>query len=128
MALEALLVFAPAELPRVDGIGIDGRALAFTAGIAMLATVLFGVLPALQTARVEPADALRGPDGSAAPGSRRYWLRHALVVGQIAITMVVLSTAGLLLRSLDRLQRLDVGFAARGPLSRRSGHSAVPLR
>ena len=110
--LKALLVMAPAELPRVAGIGIDGRALAFTAGIAMLAAVLFGVLPALHTSRVEPADALRAPDGSAAPGTRRYWLRHGLVVAQIAITMLVLSTAGLLLRSFDRMQRLDVGFAA----------------
>ena len=112
VVLEALLVLAPAELPRVAEIGIDGRALAFTAGVAMLAAVLFGVLPALQTARAEPAEALRAPDGSAAPGTRRYWLRHALVMGQIAITMLVLSTAGLLLRSFDRMQRLDVGFAA----------------
>jgi predicted permease len=112
VALHGLLLLAPAELPRLAEIGIDGRALAFTAGIAMLAAVLCGMLPALQAARVEPAEALRAPDGSAAPGTRRYWLRHALVVGQIAITMLVLSTAGLLLRSLDRLQRLDVGFAA----------------
>jgi putative ABC transport system permease protein len=113
LALDGLLALAPAELPRLAGIGIDGRALAFTAGIAMVAAVLFGMLPALQTARVEPADALRAPDDSAAPGSRRYWLRHGLVVAQIAITMLVLSTAGLLLRSFDRMQRLDVGFAAR---------------
>jgi putative ABC transport system permease protein len=112
LALKVLLVLAPAELPRVAEIGIDGRALAFTAGIAMLAVVLFGVLPALHTARVEPAEALRAPDSRAAPGTRRYWLRHALVVGQIAISMLVLSTAGLLVRSLDRLQRLDLGFAA----------------
>lgn len=112
VALKSLLVLAPAELPRVAGIGIDGRALAFTVGIAMLAAVLFGLLPAFQTARVEPAEALRAPDGSADPGTRRYWLRHALVVGQIAITMLVLSTAGLLVRSFDRMQRLDVGFAA----------------
>jgi putative ABC transport system permease protein len=112
VALRALLVLAPAELPRVGEIGIDTRALAFTVAIAMLSAVLFGMLPALQTARVEPADALRGPEGSAAPGTRRYWLRHALVVGQLAITMIVLSTAGLLLRSFDHMQRLDVGFAA----------------
>jgi putative ABC transport system permease protein len=112
LVLKALLVLAPAELPRLARIGIDGRALAFTASISMLASVLFGMLPAFQTARVEPAEALRAPDGSAAPGTRRYWLRYALVVGQIAITMLVLSTAGLLLRSFDRLQRLDVGFVA----------------
>ena len=113
LALDALLALAPAELPRLAGIEIDGRALAFTAGIAVVAAVLFGMLPALQTARVEPADALRAPDDSAAPGTRRYWLRHGLVVAQIAITMLVLSTAGLLVRSFDRMQRLDVGFAAR---------------
>jgi putative ABC transport system permease protein len=112
VALKALLVLAPAELPRLEGIGIDGRALGFTVAVAMLAAVLFGVLPAFQTARAEPAEALRAPDGSAAPGTRRYWLRHALVVGQIAITMLVLSTAGLLMRSFDRMQRLDFGFAA----------------
>jgi putative ABC transport system permease protein len=112
MALKVLLVLAPPELPRVAGIGIDERVLAFTAGIAVLAAVLFGILPALQTTRVEPAEALRAPDGSAAPGTRRYWLRHTLVVAQIAISMLVLSTAGLLVRSFDRLQRLDLGFAA----------------
>jgi putative ABC transport system permease protein len=112
LALRGLLALAPAELPRLAEIGIDGRALAFTAGIAMMAVVLFGVLPALQTSHVEPAEALRAPDGSAAPGTRRYWLRHGLVVGQIAITTLLLSTAGLLLRSFDRMQRLDPGFAA----------------
>jgi putative ABC transport system permease protein len=111
-ALKALLVLTPAELPRVAQIGLDWRALVFTAGIAALAGVLFGMLPAFQTARVEPAEALRAPDGSAAPGTHRYWLRHGLVVAQVAITMLVLSTAGLLLRSFDRMQRLDVGFIA----------------
>ncbi len=112
VALKTLLALAPAELPRVAEIEIDARALAFTAGIAMLGAVLFGILPGIRTARAEPAEALRAPDGSAAPGTRRYWLRHALVVGQVAITMLVLSTAGLLLRSFDRMQRLNVGFPA----------------
>lgn len=112
VALEALLVLAPAGLPRVGDIGIDGRALAFTIGIAVLAAVLFGMLPAFHTAHVEPVEALRAPDGSAPSGTRRYWLRHALVVGQIAVTMLILSTAGLLLRSFNRMQRLDVGFPA----------------
>jgi putative ABC transport system permease protein len=109
--LEGLLTLAPTELPRVAEIGIGGRALGFTMAIAMLGTLLFGALPAFQTARTEPAAALRAPDGGDAPGTRRYILRHGLVAGQIAITMLVLSGAGLLLRSLDRMQRLDVGFA-----------------
>jgi putative ABC transport system permease protein len=111
--LEGLLVLAPAELPRAAGIGIDGRALTFTAAITVMVTLLFGALPAFQTARTEPATALRAPDSGDAPGTRRYILRHGLVAGQIAITMLVLSAAGLLLRSMDRMQKLDVGFATR---------------
>ena len=110
--LQALLALAPAELPRLTHIGVDGRALVFTVGAAMVAAILFGMLPALQTVRVEMGAALRAPDGSAEPGSRRYWLRHSLVVTQVAIAALVLSTAWLLLRSFDRIQRLDVGFAA----------------
>jgi putative ABC transport system permease protein len=112
LSLGALLALAPAELPRLASIGIDARALGFAAGAAMAAAVLFGMLPALQTASIEPAEALRAPDGSAVRGTRRYWLRHGLVVAQIAIATLVLSTAGLLLRSFDRMQRLDPGFAA----------------
>ena len=111
-AFKTLLVLAPPELPRLAQIGMDWRALVFTAGIATLAGILFGMLPAYHAARVEPAEALRAPDGSAAPGTQRYWVRHGLVVAQIAITMLVLSAAGLLLRSFDRMQRLDIGFVA----------------
>ena len=127
VALEALLVLAPAELPRLAGIHIDARTLAFTAGIAMLAAVLFGILPAIETARAEPAEAFRAPDGNAAPGTRRYWLRHALVVGQVAITMLVLSTAGLLFRSFERMQRLNVAVSVPGSVARRGGHTSFPL-
>lgn len=112
LSLDALLSLAPADLPRRGQIGIDGRALAFTAVIGMAAAVLFGMLPGLQTASIEPAHALRAPDGSAGPRTRRYWLRHSLVVAQIAIATLVLSTAGLLLRSFDQMQRLDLGFLA----------------
>ncbi len=111
--LKALIALAPPELPRLAEIAIDGHALAFTVGIAMAVTVLCGLLPALTTAHVEPAEALRAPDGAAASVARRLWSRHALVVAQLAITMLVLSWAGLLMKSVDRLQRLDVGFASR---------------
>jgi putative ABC transport system permease protein len=112
VVLDLLLVLAPAELPRRAEIGIDVRALAFTAVVGMACAVLFGVLPAVHTARVEPAEALRAPDDHTARGARWFWLRHGLVIGQIAVTSLVLSTAGLLLRSFDRLQQLDLGFAS----------------
>jgi putative ABC transport system permease protein len=112
IALEGLLVLAPPEMPRVAEIGIDPRALAFTVVVALLIAVTFGTLPALQTLRLDPAETLRAPDRSASPDARRNRMRHALVVGQIASTMLVMSTAGLLLKSVDRMRRLDVGFAA----------------
>ena len=113
LLLSALLALAPSELPRLADIAIDGRALAFAAAAALLAAVLVGTLPALQVASIEPADALRARDGDS-PGLSRYGLRHGLVVAQIALATLVLSTAGLLVRSFDRMQRLDVGFAADG--------------
>jgi putative ABC transport system permease protein len=114
MALRGLLALAPAELPRISTIAIDGRALTFTSVAAIVAALLFGILPALHTARGEPAEALRATDRSAARGTRQYWLRHGLVIAQVAVATLVLSTAGLLLRSFDRMQRLPLGFAAEG--------------
>ncbi len=113
VSLSAFLALAPPELPRVAQIAIDGRALGFVAGTAVAVAVLFGVLPGWQTATIEPAEVLRAPQSSAAWGTRRYWLRHGLVVVQIAVATLVLSTAGLLGRSLNRMQQLDPGFAAR---------------
>ena len=113
LSLSAFLALAPPELPRVAQIAIDARALGFAAGAAAAVAVLFGVLPGLQTATIEPAEVLRAPESSAAWGTRQYWLRHGLVVAQIAVATLVLSTAGLLGSSLNRMQRLDPGFAAR---------------
>jgi putative ABC transport system permease protein len=112
LALGALLALAPPELPRLAQLAIDMRALAFAAGIAMTVALLSGILPGLHTASVEPAEALRAPDSSAIRGTRRYLLRHGLVVAQVAIATLVLMIAGLLLTSLARLQRLDLGFGA----------------
>jgi putative ABC transport system permease protein len=111
-SLRAFLALAPPELPRLAQIGIDGRALAFASVAAMVATVLCGMSPALQATSMEPAEALRAPDGSAAAGTRQYWLRHGLVIAQVAIATLVLSISGLLLRSFDRMLRLNLGFAA----------------
>jgi putative ABC transport system permease protein len=111
-ALHVLVALAPAELPRLGQVGIDGRTLAFTSALACAAALVFGIMPALRSDGMWQSEPLRARDGSPEPGTRGYLLRHGLVVSQIAITALVLSTAGLLLRSFDRMQRLDLGFAA----------------
>ena len=114
VVLDGILALAPPELPRIAQIAIDGRALGFTAIVAAFVVVAFGALPAISSARNEPAEALRSSDGNVGGTSRRQWLRRALVIVQVATTVLVMSAAGLLLRSLDRLQHLDIGFASEG--------------
>ena len=91
-------------------IEIDGRALAFTA-VAGLIAVALGTIPALWSFTREPGETLKAGHNRGTTGKGRHRLRGGLVVAQVAIATVVLSTAGLLLRSFDRMQRLDLGFA-----------------
>ncbi|HSC28582.1 MAG TPA: ADOP family duplicated permease [Vicinamibacterales bacterium] len=76
--------------------------------LAAAAAVIFALLPALQTTRVDVAPALRGANAS--PDRRRAWLRQALVAGQVAIALLLLVVAGLFLRSLQEAATTDVGF------------------
>jgi predicted permease len=105
-ALEAMVSGA---LPVALDVSPDGRVLAFAA-ITTCATVLaFGALPALRGTRIDPVDALKASN-AAAGGPRRTRLARALVGGQIAVSVVLLVLAGLFVRSLIGLQRIDTGF------------------
>jgi putative ABC transport system permease protein len=108
--LEALLALAPSDLPRADGIRLDGTVLAFSGGVSLLAGFLFGLAPALQTRRMDVQGALReeGRGGTASRG--RFRLRQLLVVSQTALAVVLLIAAGLLIQSFWRLQGVDPGF------------------
>lgn len=105
--LAGLLALAPANIPRLDQIGIDLRVLLFTSGCTFLTGLVFGLIPAWNASRTNLTLALR--EGHGAVGGRG-WLRHALVVVQIAAAMVLLASAGLLIRSFQRLQQVDAGF------------------
>jgi predicted permease len=87
----------------------DARALGVTAGIAAAAALLFGTVPALRAASVDPVEALRSAR-TTAYGAARIGLAGALVVGQIAISLVLVAAAGLFARSFRTLATLDVGF------------------
>jgi putative ABC transport system permease protein len=102
--------FSADSIPRAAEIGIDHRVLAFTALVSLLAGIVFGLAPALQAGRADVQEALKESARSLAGG--RHRLRQALVVGEVALTLVLLVGAGLLIHSFYRLQRVDPGFDA----------------
>jgi putative ABC transport system permease protein len=111
LADHALVAWAAAQLPQGVPIGIDARVLLFAVGISVLTGVLTGIFPALQLARANLNNTLRD-EGRGLSGSRsRARLRSLLVVGQIALSLLLLIGAGLLVRSFARLLHTDPGFA-----------------
>jgi putative ABC transport system permease protein len=98
----------PANIPRVAAAGIDLRVLLFTAAVALATSLLFALVPALKTARVELADALK--DGSPAAAGGRQRAGDVLVVAELAMAVVLLIGAGLMLRTLWSLQQVPLGF------------------
>jgi putative ABC transport system permease protein len=108
----------PASIPRLSEIGVDPTVLSFALMASLLTVPLFGVVPALRGAGFDLADALRfGPTRGGA--SRRGWSRSALVVTQTALSMTLLVTSGMLVRSLDALGRVNPGFEVASLLTAR---------
>ena len=109
-ALRLLLILRPANVPRVDEVALDPTVLAFSAALALLSGVLFGLAPALQFAQPELTAALNEGGRSGTGGRRRRVVRGALVVVQLAFSVVLVVAASLLVRSLVELHRIDLGF------------------
>jgi putative ABC transport system permease protein len=109
--VEALLVMAQNFLPRSNEVGLDWRVATFTAALSLLTGVFFGLIPALQSSRVDLQSALKDGAG-AGGGAQTNWLRSALVVMEVAATLVLLIGAGLLIKSFIRLYETDLGFKA----------------
>ena len=106
----ALASWAATQLPQGIPIAIDGRVLAFSIAITLLTGILTGLFPALQLARIDLNSALR-EEGRGLSGSRsRARLRSALVIGQIALSLLLLIGAGLLVLSFTRLLATNPGF------------------
>ena len=103
--------FAPLDVPRLQTAQIDGRVLAFAAAASVMTGLIFGLLPLAQIARVQVSDRLKsGSRGIAKTGRQR--LRRALVIAEVALTMVIAAGAGLFLQSLHRLTHVNPGFDA----------------
>jgi putative ABC transport system permease protein len=107
---DVLVRLSPENLPRVGEIHIDGWALAFTAGLSLLTGILFGLAPALQSTHSNIVEALKEGSLSTTAGRSRHGLRSSLVIVEMALALILLVSAGLLIRSLIRLQSVNPGF------------------
>jgi predicted permease len=105
-----LVALSPANLPGIDEVRIDTTVLLFALGLSLVSTVLVGLVPALQTSRLDLSEALKqgGSKTTASMASSR--LRSTLVVTEVALSVILLVTAGLLMRSFLALQHVDLGF------------------
>ncbi|MFZ0745480.1 MAG: ABC transporter permease [Terracidiphilus sp.] len=110
VALRVGVSFLPETLPRISSITLDWRVMFFALLLAVLTGFLCGLLPAWSAARTSVNDALKegGRTGTAGAGHAR--LRSIMVIAEVAVALVLLTAAGLLLRSFDKLRAVDMGF------------------
>jgi putative ABC transport system permease protein len=108
--LQIVITLRPATLPRIDETTLDGSVLGFTAVLAIVTGILFGLLPALQLSRPDVTGVLKDGGRSGTAGRSRQLARRVLVVLQLASSVVLALAAGLLIRSLIELNRIDLGF------------------
>jgi putative ABC transport system permease protein len=109
-ALELVTALGPAALPRVGDIGLDGAVLTATALLSILTGLLFGLVPAVHLSRSNVAAVLNEGGRAATTSRARHAVRGALVVLQLASSLVLALGAGLLVRSLIEMTRIDLGF------------------
>jgi putative ABC transport system permease protein len=100
----------PANIPRVADVSLDLRVLGFTAGVALITSVIFSIAPAFRALRLDLTDSLKDGSQSVSSGAGRQRFRSVLVVVEMALAVVLLVGAGLMLRSLWALQRVHIGF------------------
>jgi putative ABC transport system permease protein len=115
LGLETLLSLAPMTIPRLDQVAVDGRVLAFAVLLSLATGLLFGIVPAWRSGRVNPQRALAETRATAGAASHRT--RTILVIADLAVALVLLAGAGLMLRSVGRLLQVDPGFDPRQVLT-----------
>ena len=111
-ALQLVRAAAPPQVPRIDALGSLGPPLAAAVGITLFALLVFGVLPSFVASRIQSYGVLRSDSRSGAESRSSRRARQWLVAVQIALAIVVLNGAGLLVRTLARLESVDTGYRA----------------
>jgi predicted permease len=110
LLVRGIVAFSPADLPRINDVQVDTTVLLFAIGLSLLSTALFGLVPALQASRLDLSDALKQGGSKATASKAGTRIRTGLVVAEVALSVVLLATAGLLARSFQALQHVDLGF------------------
>jgi putative ABC transport system permease protein len=123
-SVEALRTLRPADLPRLDEVGVDWQALVFLLSASCLAGCLSGLVSGVLATRVELNEALEDAGRRGGVGARHARVHNALIIGEIAASLVLLTGAGLLVRSLYNLTVLDPGFTPHGVLTAGVGVSS----
>jgi putative ABC transport system permease protein len=113
----ALVAARPADIPRLDEVGVDAAVLAFTLGLVLLTSLLVALLPALQATGARLTRALSAGGRGQGRGSSGQRLRAGLIVAEITLAVVLLMGAGLFVRSFIERTRVDPGFKAAGAMS-----------
>ena len=111
--------------PMFQDIHLDMRCLTFTVGVSIITGLIFGLAPALQISKPNLAESLKEAGRGSGPAASRNRLRSALVISEIAMTLVLLVCAGLLIRTVMRLRNVDTGFNARNILAMNIGLPAI---
>jgi len=111
IGLRVLMTVDPTSLPPLAPVRLDWPVVAFTLVLGVITTIVFGLVPALRTLRVNLVDSLR-EGGQSTVGGHRQRLRNTLVIAEVSLAVVLVIGAGLMVRSLGALARIDLGFKA----------------
>jgi putative ABC transport system permease protein len=111
VGVDALRAIAPAAIPRTQDLGLDATAVLFALALVAVTALLFGLAPALQLSRASLGESVRA-SGRGTDGGARHFGRSAILTAEVALSIVLLTGAGLLMRSFVRLNAVDPGFDA----------------
>jgi len=133
IGLQGLATLAPADIPRLDEVTLDGRVLGFALGLSTLVGILFGVLPGWRISRDAPQESLKAGATAATEGKRPRRVREYLIGFEVSLCTVLLILAGLLSASLLHVIRIDPGFAIERVLAAdvdlpAQGYAELPAR
>ncbi|HUH61807.1 MAG TPA: ABC transporter permease [Terracidiphilus sp.] len=117
LSLGALKLVLPPDTPRISNLALHGEVLLFALGVSLFTGILSGLVPALQAGKKDLQGHLRMSAGGVFGTARRFLVSRLLVIGQIALAVVVITAAGVMLRSLYRLANTDPGFQAQHTLT-----------